>query len=208
VGGHALHLRSRRTVDVDDLQRLRQRPDEQYQPDLRFQRKPQEHRPGERAEFVGPAALRWAVYYSYDPPEIGRRSSRARRGPSIRRHEHHDLSVEQRQRVDGRCAVREQLQLPARDSVSAVRLRIRTMASGRWFRRVPRAERPSTSSTTGRTRFLFSIPAGSPGARALVPLSSGEGQGEGVLSGAAVDQILATEEVTPMSGGGTQSAGR
>ena len=28
-----------------------------------------------------------------------------------------------------------------------------------------------------------------------------------VLSGEAVDQILATEEVTPMSGGGTQSAG-
>ena len=39
------------------------------------------------------------------------------------------------------------------------------------------------------------------------PLSSGEGQGEGVLSGAAVDQILATEEVTPLTAAARQSAG-
>ena len=39
------------------------------------------------------------------------------------------------------------------------------------------------------------------------PLSSGEGQGEGSLSGAAVDQILATEKVTPLSPGSVQSAG-
>ena len=67
------------------------------------------------------------------------------------------------------------------------------MPSGRWYRGLLRAGRPSTSSTTGRTWPWCSIPAGRSSSASF--------------TGPAVDQILATEEVTPLSPGSVQSAG-